>query len=93
MVTDEFLTLARTECATRGVRELPLVEVTHPVGTIPAAALKKVAESVLDAIINGLTQPNGGSEPTAVESAKSQQEAAAEMLTVPSDPAAMFHFL
>ncbi len=35
------MTLAKTESATRGMGGLPLVEVPHPVGTIPTDALKK----------------------------------------------------
>ena len=62
IVTDEFVTLAKTECCARGMSELPLVEVPHPVGTIPTDALKKVAESAVESIVAGLTRKNGNAE-------------------------------
>ena len=62
IVTDEFVTLAKTECTARGMGGLPLVEVPHPVGTIPTDALKKVAEAAVESIIAGLTRKNGNAE-------------------------------
>ena len=45
--TDEFIELARLESANRGLRELPVVTVPHPLGGIPEVdVLKKVDAAV-----------------------------------------------
>jgi hypothetical protein len=55
VVTDEFLTLAQTESQTRGMSELSLIEVPHPVGSLSLEALKRLAESTVEAICASLT--------------------------------------
>ncbi|HXV80191.1 MAG TPA: UGSC family (seleno)protein, partial [Candidatus Binatia bacterium] len=72
---------------------LPLVEVPHPIGTISNDALRKVAETALESILTSLTQSNVDSETMATSSAQSRVCDATEILTVPRDPAALFHFV
>ncbi|MDH3444149.1 MAG: hypothetical protein OEN50_09530 [Deltaproteobacteria bacterium] len=91
-MTSEFITLAKTERATRGMNELPLVELPHPVGTISLEALKKIAEAAVDSIVTGLTQNNGGSEAATKDRERPQEGEAAALTAVPRDPAALFHF-
>ena len=93
VVTDEFLTLAKTECETRGMGGLPLVEVPHPVGTISNDALRKVAEAALEPILTSLTHGNADSETVPTSGAQLPVCDATEMLAVPRDPAALFHFV
>ncbi len=72
---------------------LPLVEVPHPVGTLSIEALKRVAESAVESIVAGLTRKNGGVESAAKDGATSHGHEVGEWLTVPRDPAALFHFV
>jgi hypothetical protein len=93
VVTDEFVTLAKTECSARGMNELPLVAVPHPVGTISIEALKSVAESAVESIVAGLTRKNGSVESAVKAGAPSHDHEVGELVTVPRDAAAMFHFI
>jgi hypothetical protein len=54
VVSTEFLKLAQTEAQNRGMADLPLVKVPHPVGTIPLAQLQALAEATVDSIVNDL---------------------------------------
>jgi len=72
---------------------LPLVEVPHPVGTIPVDALKKVAAAAVESIIAGLTRKNGNAEIGTEGGEKSHDPETEKMITVPRDPAALFHFV
>ena len=92
MVTDEFLTLAQTESQTRGMSELALIEVPHPVGSISLEALKRLAESTVDAITTALTQQAGHGD-IARENGDSATNDFQATVRVPADPAQMFHFL
>jgi hypothetical protein len=93
IVTDEFVTLAKTECSARGMGGLSLVEVPHPVGTIPTDALKKVAEAAVESIIAGLTRKYGKAE-IGTEGGENLHDPETEkLITVPNDPAALFHFV
>jgi hypothetical protein len=93
IVTDEFLTLAKTECSTRGMSELPLVEVPHPVGAIFIEALKSVAEGAVESIIASITRRNGDIEATAKGDLHSVSRDIEESIAVPRDPAGMFDFV
>jgi hypothetical protein len=93
IVTNEFLALARTECGARGMGKLPLVEVPHPVGTIPLDSLKRVAEATVESIIAGLTRTDAGTEAALRDGARPQQGETAELIAVPRDAAALFHFV
>jgi hypothetical protein len=90
LVTDEFLLLAKTESLTRGLGDLRLVELPHPVGSIPVDAVRSLAESELDSIIEVLTAGDVQSG-CALNKADDPAECAST-LEVPSDPALMFQF-
>ena len=55
LVTDEFLVLAKTESLTRGLSNLPLIELPHPVGSVSLDILRSLAESNIDSIVSVLT--------------------------------------
>jgi len=85
------MALARTEAATRGLSELPLVELPHPVGSIPPEALRALARSSIDRIVDLLTvQPAAGFAGTANGSEGCGAEPA--LTEVPADPALMFQY-
>ena len=92
MVSSEFWTLALAESQARGVRELPLVKVPHPVGTVSLGALCTIAESAVDAIAEKLLAGNGAASQGNGQSSQQAEGSAATGLTVPSDPADMFSF-
>jgi hypothetical protein len=92
-VTSEFVTLAKTESATRGMNGLPLVEVPHPVGTISLDALKKIAEAAVESIVAGLTLNNGRTDAATRDRERPDEGNAADLITVPRDPAALFNFM
>jgi hypothetical protein len=92
VVTGEFLTLAQTESQTRGMSELALIEVPHPVGSISLQALKSLAESTVDAITAALTQQVGHGD-LARQNGDSAASDFQATLRVPADPAQMFQFL
>jgi hypothetical protein len=90
MVTDEFMALAKTESAMRGLRELPLIELPHPVGSVSADVLNALAQSALDSIAGALTgdyiPANSREEETVCGSA---EEHTAQ---VPADANLMFQY-
>jgi hypothetical protein len=92
VVTDEFLTLAQTESQTRGISELALIEVPHPVGSISLEALKLLAESTVDAITAALTQQAGHGD-IATQNGDNAASDFQTVLRVSTDPAKMFNFL
>ncbi|HYJ17111.1 MAG TPA: hypothetical protein VE170_16585 [Candidatus Limnocylindria bacterium] len=93
IVSSEFWTLAQAESRARGMADLPLVEVPHPVGTISLEALRSMAESVADAIAGKLITGNGASARGLTVPSHASAGSAAASLSVPSDPGAMFsHF-
>jgi hypothetical protein len=90
VVSSEFWTLALAESQARGVTDLPLVKVPHPVGTISLEALRSVAESVVDVIAGELVRGKGASSGDRTVSTYGGECVTASSLSVPSDPAAMF---
>jgi hypothetical protein len=89
-VSDEFLTLAQTESQSRGMADLPLVRVPHPVGTIALDALRTVAESSIDAIIAKITRTNGvGGSDRAIES----DSELPSTIAAPADADELFHWV
>jgi hypothetical protein len=90
VVSSEFWTLALAESQARGVRDLPLVKVPHPVGTIPLEALRAVAESAADAIAGKLVLGIDSFSPGNAISGLDGEGSAAVSLSVPGDPAEMF---
>ncbi len=84
--------LAKAEAQTRGLPNLPLVRLPHPVGSIPVAALRNLADLSFGSIITALSGDRdshgankGGSEQS------TPRPADAELL--PSDPALAFKIL
>ena len=60
--TDEFLPLARAQSAARGLPELPVVTVPHPIGGIAPGAAAAKAEPVAMSVLRALTSaPSGAS--------------------------------
>ena len=55
LVTDEFLVLAKTESLTRGLGDLRLIELPHPVGSVSLDILCSLAKSSIDSIVKVLT--------------------------------------
>ena len=84
------MTLARTEAATRGLSELPLVELPHPVGSIPLAALRAVACSIIDRMVDALTRQSAVDEPLSAN--KSDDGGIERVIEAPADPALMFQY-
>ncbi len=55
--TDEFLPLARAQSAARGLPELPVITVPHPIGGISPGAAAAKAEPVAPSVLRALTSP------------------------------------
>ena len=55
MGTDEFEQLARLESKNRGMADLALALVPHPLGGIPEGEAIKKADLVIDAVVKALT--------------------------------------
>ena len=90
LVTDEFVLLAKTESLTRGLGDLRLIQLPHPVGSVSLDSLRSLAESTIDSIVKVLTAGDGRSEYPLSE-ADSPTECAST-LEVPSDPSLMFQY-
>jgi len=84
------MALARTEAATLGLSALPLVELPHPVGSIPLAALRTVACSIIDQIVDALTRQSAVDEPWSAN--KSDDAGTERVIEAPADPALMFQY-
>ena len=90
VVTEEFLPLALTEARSRGMADLPLIRVPHPIGTLAADSLRSVAERAVDSIIAQLVrgEAKASSNTAAISSATGDDSD--YTLSVPGDPAEMF---
>jgi len=91
LVTDEFLVLAKTESLTRGMSDLPLIKLPHPVGSISLDALGSLAESTIGAIANALTTGTVYLDCSTNDEGRSDGEALSS-LQVPADPGLMFQY-
>jgi hypothetical protein len=90
VVTDEFMALARTESSMRGLSELPLIELPHPVGSVSGDVLRGLAQSSVESIIDALTaDPLPANSPT---DEKGCGGAEGSTMEVPADPALMFQY-
>jgi hypothetical protein len=90
IVTDEFLVLATMEAQTRGLSDLPLVQVQHPVSSLSLGALRSLAESTIGSIVESLTaNPAPGDHFANLVNG----ESTAETLFVPENPGRMFYYL
>jgi hypothetical protein len=92
VVSSEFWTLALAEAQARGVKDLPLVKVPHPVGTLSVETLRKVAESVVDAIAGKLLCCNDSIATDNTISVHNGEGSATAHLSVPNDSAEIFSF-
>jgi len=92
VVSSEFWNLALAESQARGVKELPLVKVPHPVGTISLDALRALAESVVGAIVAKLVR--GVDTDSAVDAAGPEigEGSFSHYISVPSEPGEMFGY-
>jgi len=84
--------LAKAEAETRGLGNLPLVKVPHPVGSISLVALRALAESSVDLIIGALTRNNRTSFHSEEATADSDSALKASEY-VPSNPTLTFKAL
>jgi hypothetical protein len=91
LVTDEFLVLAKTESLTRGLSDLPLVELPHPVGSVSLDILRSLAESNVDSIVSVLTAGEVRADLPLDEANESGVECTATV-EVPADPGLMFQY-
>jgi hypothetical protein len=92
VVTTEFLKLAQTESRTRGMADLPLVIVPHPVGTISLEQLRALAESTVESITANLLR-QGQSAPGCADQAREKAAPLNSPVRVSSDPAVLFNEL
>ncbi|HEX2930062.1 MAG TPA: hypothetical protein VHV54_10135 [Candidatus Binatia bacterium] len=90
VVTEEFLTLALTEARSRGMADLPLIRVPHPVGTLGSDALRSLAARSVDSIAGQLVcgEVKASSDQDTPPSPNEDDSSAKPR--VPSDPAEMF---
>jgi hypothetical protein len=91
LVTDEFLVLAKTESLTRGLRDLRLIELPHPVGSVSLDVLRSLAESNIDSIVKVLTAGDVRADCTLNEENGSGVDCTATA-EVPADPGLMFQY-
>jgi hypothetical protein len=91
LVTDEFLVLAKTESLTRGLSDLPLVELPHPVGSVSLEILRSLAESNIDPIVSVLTAGEVRADFPLNEANGSGVECTATV-EVPAEPGLMFQY-
>lgn len=90
-MTDEFLALAKTESLTRGLSDLPLVELPHPIGSVSLDILRSLAESNIDSIVGTLTAGEVRSNGNMNEKGVPGVERTATV-EVPADPGLMFQY-
>jgi hypothetical protein len=83
--------LAKTESLTRGLSDLPLVELPHPVGSVSLDILRSLAESTIDPIVSILTAGDVRSDYPLNEADESAVECASTV-EVPADPGLMFQY-
>jgi hypothetical protein len=91
VVTDEFLLLAQTESLTRGLGDLRLIELPHPVGSVSLDILRLLAESHMDSIVRVLTAGESCSDDPLFAADDSGGECTAT-LEVPADPGLMLQY-
>ena len=57
MGTKEFETLATLEARNRGLADLPLALIPHPLGGIPPEEAARKADLVIDVVVSAVTKP------------------------------------
>jgi hypothetical protein len=83
--------LAKTESLTRGLSDLPLVELPHPVGSVSLDILRSLAESTIDSIVSILTAGDVRSDYPLNEPDEFGVECASTV-EVRADPGLMFQY-
>lgn len=78
-----FSSAARSQAAGRGMGDLPIIEIPHPMHTAPASAVKERAEAAVGSLIDALMQRNA-------RSASEKADQASEMVNL-SDVPEMLH--
>ncbi len=58
--TDEFKELARLEARNRGLADLPLALVAHPLGGIKEDEVRRKAETIVDAVASAVSEGRRG---------------------------------
>lgn len=59
--TDEFIPLAKAQVTAKGLPDLPVVTVPHPIGGIPAATVAAKADAIVERVLRALTvNPDAG---------------------------------
>jgi hypothetical protein len=91
VVTDEFLLLAKTESLSRGLGNLPLVELPHPVGSVSVDILRSLAGSNIDSIVSVLTAGDVRADDPVIGADESGLECTA-IVEVPADSGLMFQY-
>ena len=90
MVTDEFFSLAQSESQNRGMADLPLVKVPHPVGSIALDRLRSLAELTVDAIAEQLLR-NSKFAAGATAINRTNGDDSDSLIMVSSEPAELFN--
>jgi hypothetical protein len=54
--TEEFVALARLEARNRGIADLPLALIPHPLGGIREEEVVKKADLAIDAVVRAVTK-------------------------------------
>jgi hypothetical protein len=90
VVTNEFFVLAKMEAQARGLSDLPLIKVPHPVSSISLDSLRSLAESNLEFIIEALTRDPMPAD-RSLNSAD-HRDFQPESPTVPENPGRLFHY-
>jgi hypothetical protein len=83
--------LAKTESLTRGLSDLRLIELPHPVGSVSLDILRSLAESNIDSIVKVLTAGDVRADCTLNEENGPSVECTATA-EVPADPGLMFQY-
>src|SRR5262245_20306629 len=92
MVTDEFLLLAKTESLTRGLGDLRLIELPHPVGSVSLDILRSLAESSIDSVVKVLTAGESCSDDALFDADDGSGGECSATWEVPADPSLMFQY-
>jgi hypothetical protein len=83
--------LAKTESLTRGLSDLPLIELPHPVGSVSLEILRSLAESTIDPIVRELTAGDFRSD-YPLNEADGPGVECTTTAEVPADPGLMFQY-
>jgi hypothetical protein len=67
VISTAFSRAARSQAAGRGMGDLPIIEVPHPMHTAPAPAVMERAEAVVDRLVEALTQRSASARTGAAE--------------------------